>query len=151
LEKMCWLRRGVRWRLACASKCLAIMVKKPFPSWWSSQKYKNIDIWIRFKCQISWQCGQKSWNYSVFQFRKRNFLYAWSRKKSKSSLKFKITADGGWKSLTDSCITSNVVHRQTKLRVSFKSRGLDVYILARTWRKTWILYEQKITNPTMYE
>jgi hypothetical protein len=26
LEKMCWLRRGVRWRLTCASKCLAIMV-----------------------------------------------------------------------------------------------------------------------------
>jgi hypothetical protein len=28
LEKMCWLRRGVRWRLTCASKCLAIMVLK---------------------------------------------------------------------------------------------------------------------------
>jgi hypothetical protein len=26
--KMCWLRRGVRWRLTCASKCLAIMVFK---------------------------------------------------------------------------------------------------------------------------
>ena len=26
LEKMCWLRRGVRWRLTCASECLAIMV-----------------------------------------------------------------------------------------------------------------------------
>jgi hypothetical protein len=28
LEKMCWLWRGVRWRLTCASKCLEIMVKK---------------------------------------------------------------------------------------------------------------------------
>jgi hypothetical protein len=28
LEKMCWLRRGVRWRLTCATKCLAIMVFK---------------------------------------------------------------------------------------------------------------------------
>jgi hypothetical protein len=28
LEKMCWLRRGVRWRLTCAIKCLAIMVFK---------------------------------------------------------------------------------------------------------------------------
>jgi len=28
LEKMCWLWRGVRWRLTCASKCLAIMVLK---------------------------------------------------------------------------------------------------------------------------
>jgi hypothetical protein len=28
LEKMCWLRRGVNWRLTCASKCLAIMVFK---------------------------------------------------------------------------------------------------------------------------
>ena len=26
LEKMCWLRRGVHWRLTCASKCLAITV-----------------------------------------------------------------------------------------------------------------------------
>jgi len=25
-KKMCWLRRGVRWRLTCASECLAIMV-----------------------------------------------------------------------------------------------------------------------------
>jgi hypothetical protein len=25
LSKMCWLRRGVRWILTCASKCLAIM------------------------------------------------------------------------------------------------------------------------------
>ena len=28
LEKLCWLRRGVRWRLTCASKCLVIMVLK---------------------------------------------------------------------------------------------------------------------------
>jgi hypothetical protein len=28
LEKTCWLWRGVRWRLTCASKCLAIMVFK---------------------------------------------------------------------------------------------------------------------------
>jgi hypothetical protein len=28
LEKMCWLQRGVRWRLTCASKCLAITVFK---------------------------------------------------------------------------------------------------------------------------
>ena len=28
LEKMCWLRRRVRWRLACATKCLSIMVTK---------------------------------------------------------------------------------------------------------------------------
>jgi len=27
-EKMCWNRRGVRWRLTCASECLAIMVLK---------------------------------------------------------------------------------------------------------------------------
>ena len=27
-EKMCWLRREVHWRLACASKCLSIMVTK---------------------------------------------------------------------------------------------------------------------------
>jgi hypothetical protein len=28
LGKICWLRRGVRWRLTCASKCLVIMKKK---------------------------------------------------------------------------------------------------------------------------
>ena len=28
LEKMCWLWRGVLWRLTCANKCLAIMVTK---------------------------------------------------------------------------------------------------------------------------
>jgi hypothetical protein len=28
LEKMCWLRREVRWRLTCAIKCLVIMVEK---------------------------------------------------------------------------------------------------------------------------
>jgi hypothetical protein len=28
LEKLCWLRRGVHWRLTCASKCLVITVKK---------------------------------------------------------------------------------------------------------------------------
>ena len=32
LEKMCWLRRGVRWRLTCASKFLAIIVLKKISS-----------------------------------------------------------------------------------------------------------------------
>ena len=94
LEKMCWLRRGERWRLTCASNCLTIMVKEISPGHiWTTLYtaipacfpwfYKSLEV---LKC-VSITCCNPTWISSVVSKRRpfsRNFILG-NRKKSQGA------------------------------------------------------------------
>ena len=73
LEKMCWLQRGVHWRLTCASECLAIMVlKKISPGHiWTALYFKwlnedVIPLTMKAVNRTEWQTAWLSWDWSAW-------------------------------------------------------------------------------------